>query len=81
MGAVTRRFPILFNAIDEIAVDEVDKEAVIPYSCPIAVIVTITLLPDYQTLPLRTLQQCRTQVQGPQPLLAPQWHTKDEGTT
>jgi hypothetical protein len=33
MEAATRRIPALLNATGEIVVDEVDKEARIPYSC------------------------------------------------
>jgi hypothetical protein len=34
MGAATRRLPALLNATSQIATDEVDDEAGIPYSCP-----------------------------------------------
>jgi hypothetical protein len=32
MGAVTRRFPVLLNATNEIVVDEVNEDVGIPYS-------------------------------------------------
>jgi hypothetical protein len=34
MEAATRRIPTLLNATGEIAANEVDEEAGIPYSCP-----------------------------------------------
>jgi hypothetical protein len=34
MEVATRQIPALLNATGEIATDEVDEEAEIPYSCP-----------------------------------------------